>query len=679
MSTPVRKEIRTMCPMNCYPTFCGMTATVEGDQLIGVRGDRDNPDSRGFLCVRGQASREIIGNDKRILYPMMREQRGTDNWRRIEWDEALQRITTSIKAVTPDSVGLWPGHGSISNDYGPFAHAELAQRLASMYGMQLWDPSMVCWGLGGFGIGLTGVMEVNTREDMGANADLILIWGSNIASQPTTAHQISAAKSRGARIVAIDVRVTEACRLAHEYFIIKPGTDAALALALMHVIVTEDLHDKTFIAQHTLGFDALREQLPSMTPDWAAAITGIEAGRIASLARDYAATDRAMILLGGSSMYKDSQGWQASRAISCLPPLTGKLGRPGTGFGLRHAGTAHGFGLSHINNLEARPRGDYIPNQMSAMLEGFESGKLRVFVLFGSNLLSSFADANRLARGMEKMDLIVVHDLFMNDTARRYADIMLPATAWLEDVGVKATTTHLYLMEKAMEPAGEARSMATIVRSLAASLGVEGFYPWDHDYGHIDAVLDHPSTGHATLASLRQQHGIRALNISHVAHIDHQYPTPSGKIEFYSERAAQHGLPALPAYQPRPLPEYPLELRSGRTLDHFHAFYDHGRALPSMHKLEQGPTLWISADDAGPRGIEDGVAIRIYNDSGECAAIARVTADVAAGTVWMHDGWPGLNSLTSGRECLPEGVTSMFPFSVGQAAYDAFVEVSPAG
>ena len=167
------------------------------------------------------------------------------------------------------------------------------------------------------------------------------------------------------------------------------------------------------------------------------------------------------------------------------------------------------------------------------------------------------------------------------------------------------------------------------------------------------------------------------MNISHVAYPDHRYATPSGKVEFYSERAARHGLPALPEYQPRPGSDYPLELRNGRMLTHFHAFYDHGRALPSIDKLEDGPSLWISAADAAERGLSDGTPVRLHNERGECAALARVTDDVPPGTVWMHDGWPGANSLTSGARCVPDSAVDLFPFSTGQAAYDARVEVAP--
>ena len=666
----------TMCPMNCHPTFCGMTVEVENNRLVSVKGDKDNPDSAGFLCGRGLASQEIMDNPKRVLHPMMRDKRGSDDWYEVSWDTAMDRIVDGMNDVGREGVAVWPGHGVLSNDFGTFAHFYLTLRFANMYGCNGWDPSMVCWGLGGLGIGLTGAMEINTMEDMATHADLIVQWGSNHASQPNTARNIAVAKKRGAQVTAIDVRMSDACRSAHQRFIVKPGTDATMALAMIHVIIDENLYDKAFVEAHTIGFEALRDHVTDSTPQWAADICGIDGKSITEFARTYANTERAMILIGGASMHKEKNGWQAARAISCLPPLTGKLGKPGAGFGPRHAGAPHGHGLADITNLAARPPGNYIPAQMSAIIDAIEHGQIRAMLLLGSNFVSSFADASRIRPGLEKMDLIVSHDLFMNETTRKYADIVLPGTTWLEDVGVKATFTHLYLMDRILEPAGSARSSTEVIKDLAMRLDIEGFYPWDDETGHIDEVLDHPATGHATVASLREAGGVAELKVGHVAHPDHKYTTPSGKIEFYSERASQAGLPALPSYLPRAIGDHPLELRMGRSIKHFHAFYDAGRALPALARRDQRPTLWISPEDARHRKISDGDAINIYNKRSSFDAHAEVTEKVPDGTVWIHDGWPGLNDLTSGAPCLPDAATKIFPFTTGQSAYEAFVEVT---
>jgi anaerobic selenocysteine-containing dehydrogenase len=316
---------------------------------------------------------------------------------------------------------------------------------------------------------------------------------------------------------------------------------------------------------------------------------------------------------------------------------------------------------------------------MSRVTEALVKGDVRVLLLLGTDMLGSFADVGRVAEGLARSELVVSYDLFMNETSRRFADVVLPGTAWLEEVGCKSTNTHLYLMEQALEPPAEARTAVYLLRELASRLGLSReFFPWSSDEGPLDAVLDHPSTGRATVASLRAEGGIRPLQISHLAYPDLRFDTPSGKVEFYSERAVKMGLPALPVYQAIAESKYPLAFRQGRTLTHFHSFYDHGQALPSLARLDPEPSLWISPADAIARGLDDGVPIRIYNERGTFSARARVTAAVPAGTVWMRDGWAGLNLVTSGEPCLPDEVVDTFGFSGGQAAFDARVEVAAA-
>lgn len=678
MSANHRRIVRTMCPMSCHPTLCGMLVEVEDGRLVSVRGDQDNPDSQGFLCVRGQASREIIGNPARLLHPLIRHRRTDEAWRQATWDEALDLIVTRMQAVGRQAVGIWSGHGNAATNYGTRIGGVLMRRFAHLYGCQQWNPTMICWGLGAFGLGLTGVLETNTKEDMGQHAELIVLWGANLASQPNTARHLIAAKRRGAYVVTIDVRDTEAAAQSDEVLLVRPGSDAALALAMMQVIIGEELYDRAFVAQHAVGFEALAAHVKNFPPDWAAAITGIPAARIVALARRYATTRPAMIVLGGSSMHKGSNGWQGGRAVACLPALTGNLGIPGGGLGPRHGSSSHGQALANIVPTTARPPGTYIPNQMSQMIDALLDGRVRAMLLLGTNMLSSFADAERLAEGLARTDLVVSHDLFMHDTARRFADVVLPGTAWLEQVGCKMTNTHLYLMEQALEPPGETRSLTWVLRALADRLGLAEFFPWPSEEAMIDALLAHPSTGYATVAALRAEGGMRALNISHVAYPDHRYHTPSGKVEFYSERARQLGLPPLPVYDDLPDSAYPLTLRQGRTLTHFHGFYDQGRALPTLAKLDPQPRLWISPQDAAARGLLDGTPIRIYNERGEFRAYARVTARIPSGTVWIRDGWEGLNRLTSGAAAIPDAAVDIFGFSAGQSTFDARVEVTPA-
>jgi anaerobic selenocysteine-containing dehydrogenase len=668
-----------MCPMNCHPTLCGMLVEVEDGHLLGVRGDPDNPDSQGFLCVRGQASREIIGNPGRLLHPLVRARRGGDEWRRATWDEALDLIAARLRAAGGEAVGLWTGHGLAATNYGTRISGHLVRRFANLWGCQSWSGTMICWGLGAFGLGLTGHLETNTKEDMSAHAQLIVLWGANLASQPNTARHVSAARRRGAHVVTIDVRQTEAAAQSDETLLVRPGSDAALALALMHVIVTERLWDRDFVARHTTGFDALAAHVATHTPAWAAEVTGVPAERIVALARRYAMTRPAMIVVGGSSMHKGDGSWTGARAIGCLPALTGNVGIPGGGFGPRHGSAAHGQALASITADERRPPGDWIPSQMPLVTAAMLDGRLKAMLLLGTNMLSSYADAGRVAEALARLDLVVAYDLFLSDTARRAADVVLPATAWLEELGCKSTNTHLYLMPKVLDPPGEARPVAWLLRQLAQRLGVTDFFPWDSESGPIDAILDHPATGHATVAALAAEGGMRALRISHVGHPDLEFPTPSGKIELRSGLAAELGLPPLPvAAEPPATPRYPLTLCQGRTLTHFHGFYDHGRALPTLAKADPEPVLWISPVDAAARGVGDAALIRIVSEQGAMPARARVTDRIPPGSVWMRDGWAGLNDLTAGEAALPDAAVEAFRalgFSGGQATFGARVDV----
>jgi anaerobic selenocysteine-containing dehydrogenase len=338
--------------------------------------------------------------------------------------------------------------------------------------------------------------------------------------------------------------------------------------------------------------------------------------------------------------------------------------------------------LGSIIEPGRRKPGTAMPNQMSAVTAALQEGRLQNLLLMGTNMLSSFADAGAVAAGLTSARLVVSYDLFLTETARRFADVVLPGTAWLEDLGCKLAYTHLYLMEPALAPAGETRSAYWIMKQLAERLGLEGFHPWANEEAMIDAILDHPCTGHATVASLRAQGGIGVLDISHVANPTLDFDTPSRKIEFVSAVATRLGLAPLPSFDAAESRSdagaHPLALTQGRTLAHFHGFYNNGRELPTLARREPEPLLWIARADAQARQLADGAAIRIYNQRGELSARARVTDRIPPGTVWMRDGWPGLNTLTDGAPVLPDAAVDVFAFSAGQSSFDAMVEVAPA-
>ena len=672
--------------MNCHPTYCGMRVELHDGRVARIDGDPENPDSRGFLCVRGRAAHEIVENPLRLSSPMRRVgPRGSGQWEPISWAAAMSAISESIAVSERRRAAIWFGHGvSVTGAARP-----LLMRLGSLAGVQVWNPAITCWAMGAYGLALVGTLETNTKEDMAAHSQSIILWGANLASQPTTAPHLVAARRRGAHVTLVDIRQTEAARHADETIIIRPGTDAALALALAHVIIAEGLADEPFLAANAIGYAEFAEHVRPHSPEWAAGITGVGAEDIRRLARRYATAKPAMIVLGGSSIFKHARGWEAGRAIACLPTLTGQLGMAGGGFGPRHRGLTRGDGFASLEAYERKPAG-MIPSHMPSIAAAFEGGQLDTLLIFGSNMLSSFADAGAIERGLQKTRLVVVHDIFMNETARRYADIVLPGTIWLEELGIKDTATHIYLMEQALEPAGECRSVRSIVRELGERLAVDDLFPWADDEGYIDAWLaaQRDEAGQPlTVAKLRAQGGLAERgHLSPIAYPDLRFHTPSGKLELLSARAAGAGLAGLPSYTPSafdgPTPEeaarHPLQLGQGRTLSAFHSFYDDGRALPSLAKLNHGPELWISPADAQARGIVGGARALLHNDGGQLEVVARVTEAVPIGVVWMRDGHYGMNHLTSGGSSLDatlSGLISPTALPGGQAGYHARVEV----
>ncbi|PYM71669.1 MAG: hypothetical protein DME10_15375 [Candidatus Rokuibacteriota bacterium] len=339
------------------------------------------------------------------------------------------------------------------------------------------------------------------------------------------------------------------------------------------------------------------------------------------------------------------------------------------------------LGIADLTAADRRAPGPWVPSHMSSIAQLIREGGLDVLLTAGTDMLNSFSDAASIERDLEKVGLIVAYDLFANDTTRRVADIVLPGTVWLEDIGIKETATHLYLMEKALEPAGQARPLISVLRELASRLDIMDFFPWADLEAYVDALLAPQRGGDLTVARFRDMGGIAERSrLSHVPYQSGGYATPSRRVEFYSERAIALGLPAMPGYTtPAPdtgPPAHPLEFRQGRVLTAFHSFYDNGRALPMLARAEPHAEIWIHPADASPRGIADGRRIELSNDRGRFEGVARVTEDVLPGVVWARDGWPGLNGLTSGEACLtPEASEGLDPrIPGGQSAYEARVE-----
>ncbi len=675
------QEQFTMCPMNCHPTYCGMTATVTDAGDINLSPNRNHPESKGFLCQRGHSVQEIINHSARLLRPLQRNDRKGE-WQPRNWDPLMDDLAKRL--ARPERVAIWMGHGAVVSDL----NRPLLFHFAHTFGITVWDPAVVCWAAGAFGLAATGIVETNTKEDMAQHAECILLWGWNVVSQPTTGPYLMEAKKRGATLVAIDCRQSETAKIADEVLLIHPDTDAALALAMAHVLVRDGYVNRDFVEHWTTGYEEFAQSLHGYSPAWAAQVTGVPEPRIVELARQYATSSAAMILMGGSSLFKGQSGWLISRAIACLPALTGHVGKPGTGFGSRHRGFVQARNYSGFPG--ALPVAQHVSSHMEEIVRVLESGDIDTLFLFGTNFLSSFADAARVETALSHVECVVAHDLVLNQTMQRVADIALPATVWVEEVGLKATDMYVYLMDQIREPAGEARSVSAILSTLASRLHLPQAVPFASQEEGLNQMLQGIGP-EVTVNALRANGGQWSRQAEPVGHARLVFHTPSQKIEFASDLLESLGLPRLPVPQlaSAPPPEsrelYPLDLRTGRSGLAFHSFYDEGKMLSKLHQREPEPVVWIHTQDAMDRNIVDGADVEVYNEKSAFRAKAFVSSRIVPGAIWVRDGWFGINQLTDGSSPLSvQASEGLLPITMpgaykripgGQATYRAMVNV----
>ena len=497
----------------------------------------------------------------------------------------------------------------------------MARRFGNLSGFQYWNPSIVCWALGGYGLQLTGTTDCNTKEDLAANSRTVIMWGANLASQPSTGPAPDRCprtrRDRGRRSTSAAPR-----RRATPtgWSSSGPGRTPPWRSACCTSSCAKDLVDRAFVEAHTLGFDALAAALDTYTPDWTAGITGVDAETVRWLARLYATQKPAAIVLGGASMFKHRGGWQASRAISCLPALTGQYGIAGGGLGPRHRGGTHGEGPADITAARQRPPGDYIPSHMPSMARAMRDGRIDVLMLFGTNSLASFADSNGLAAGLDRIGTIVCQDLFHTETTRRYADIVLPGTSWLEETGVKDTATHVYLTDQALralrrDPLGD-RDPGGSRRSPGPAAEV---FPWDSQEGAVNALLAGLDGGQLNVERLRAAgRSLRARRspTSPTRTTATRRPrarsscTRSGRRRSGSTRCRPTSRPSeLPETAPELAERYPLVFKQGRTFTSFHGFYDEARALPDARPGEPGAGA-LDQPDSTPTSAASAPATR---------------------------------------------------------------------
>ena len=682
-----RKIVNAACPHDC-PDTCGMHISVENGVAVKVEGAKDMPFTQGTLCTKVARYLDRTYSRDRVLHPMRRVgAKGEGRFERITWDEALDTIAAKFKqiaAVEPQSILPCSYAGTM----GLVQYASMDRRFFHKLGASLLDRTL-CSSAGKVGMKITLGAGVGMDPERFDEAKLILIWGSNpIVSNLHLWSRVQEAKRRGAKVIAIDPYRSLTAAKCDRHLAPLPGTDAALALGMMHVIIGEGLHDDDYVRRHTLGFPQLQQRVQDYPPEKAAAICGLAREEIVALAREYAGTRPAAIRLN-YGMQRHSGGGMAVRTITCLPALTGHWRDAAGGVSLS---TSDFYGMNHA----ALERADLMPNRprtinQSALGDALTSAEppVRAIYVYNNNPVAVCPDSQQVIAGFRREDLFtVVHEIFLTDTAD-YADIVLPATTQLEHYDVHKSYGHLYVLANtpAIAPVGEAKPNSEVFRLLAARMGFTDACFSDSDEDLCRQALEsaNPRMAGIEWNALKAQ-GWQRLNVParFAPFAEGNFPTPSGKCEFWSQTAVDLGMDPLPAYTPpresaQSAPQlakkYPLAFISPPARNFLNSSFAN---LPFALKEAGEPYLDIHPADAAPRCIGDGQAVRIYNQRGSFVVKARVSDRVRQGVVAALSVW--------WKKLSPDGrnaneVTSQAVADMGGAAtfYDCLVEIERVG
>lgn len=658
---------RSVCPFDC-PDTCGMLVEVMEGRAVGVRGDREHPFSRGTLCPKMLHYEKSVHSPLRLTTPLKRSgPKGSGEFVPISWDEALDTVAGRFReigerygaeAILPYSYA--GTMGLIQRNAGhPFFHRLGASRL---------DRTICSPAKGAGWQAVMGRTPTPHPEEAG-KSDLLILWGINAAA--TSIHflnQVREAKRGGGQVWLIDTYRTPTAAVADRTFLVRPGTDGALALGLMHVLARENLVDREFLEAQVLGFDELeREVLPAYTPAFTAALTGLAAEEIESMARAYGLA-RAPFIRLGSGLSRYGNGAMTVRCISCLPALVGAFGKEGAGC-FPDTATASAFAMEEVlrEDLMATPTRVVNMNRLGHALNELDDPPVMGLYVYHSNPAAVTPDQNAVLRGLAREDLFtVVHERFLTDTAR-YADLLLPATSSLEhsDLYRSYGTYCIQRARAAIEPVGESKSNWELFSLLAARLGFqEELFALSADQV-IDRLLSIPSP-------MRQGIDVEALDEGRAVELyvpRGGYATPSGRIEILNA-ALDEPLPRyLPSHEERGT--LPFRLMTAPTPFALNAtFYEQ----EDLRAKQGGMRLQMNPDDAAARGLIDGEAVQASNDLGEVAFFLSVTDRVPAGVVVAEGVWwlgfaPGkstVNALTSQR---------LTDLGGGSTFYDNRVEV----
>ena len=629
---------RSVCALDC-PDCCSVLVTVENGRGVKLRGNPEHPVTRGFLCGKVAQYLEREYSPGRLLNPQRRVgAKGEGRFERISWDEALDTIAARLKAIASEfgseailpysyggSMGFLNGGGMDRRFFHRLGASQLDRTICSTAGM----------------VGTLDALgaRYGTEPEQFRHARLILAWGANILG--TNVHLwpfIMEARRNGAKLYTIDPRHNRTGAAADKHFFIHPGSDTALALAMMHVIAGENLHDADYVARYTEGFDGLRERVRPWTPQRAAELTGIPAEEIVQLAREYATARPAVIRLN-YGVQRSERGAMAVRAITLLPVLTGSWKDVGGGLQLSTSQAFHlnraGLERPDLQRIALGPERDAARvvnmSELGGALTSLDHPPVKAMVVYNSNPAAIAPDQNTVLKGLRRADLFtVVLEQFQNDTAD-FADILLPATTFLEHTDLYFAYGHYYLQlaRPALPAPGEAKSNVEVFRLLAGRMGFTDECFGDTEDDMIRTLLDspHPYVAGITLEELDRKGSVRLrlpepfqpFAAGGFGNADGRCHFRADTLDYTPPVESRHGDGGLKT-------KYPLELISPKNDDSMNSTFGH-RDGPDL----QTATLHLNAADAAPRGIRASDQVRVYNDRGSVVLAAMVDGTVPPG------------------------------------------------
>ena len=665
-TTSDERTVLGACPHDC-PDTCSMLVKVKDGKVRAVQGNPAHPFTQGRLCAKTNHYQERVYHPERLLRPMRRTgPKGSGQFEPITWDEALDEISTrwraTIAASGPRAILPYSYLGTQGLVNGLTVGDPFFNKLGATVSERTFCDSAASTAYI-MTVGPTPGMDPESFQ----HSKLIILWACNM--QSTNAHMwpfVEKAQRNGAKLIVIDPVRTRGAQQADQHIRIRPGTDSALALAMMHVIVDEDLIDHDYVASYTTGFDELKAHVQQYTPEFAAEATGVDADTIRTLAREYAGTQPSAIRIG-VGIERSAGGGQLVRAVTSLPALVGAWRQPGGGI-LQLPLWAFPVNWEGLHRADLIPDGTPVVNQWHlgrALTHDLAlETPIQALFVYNSNPLVVAPDQVRLIEGLSREDLFtVVSEHFMTDTAR-YADILLPATTQVEQADLMFSWGHFYLTlnQQSVPPIGEAVSNSELFRRLARAMAFEDpfFYRDDEQIMQDSMVWDHPALQGISMESLRTT-GYARLNLPSAdvfaPHARGDFPTPSGKVELKASMAAggnfvlpvfrqgyngfQDGGPveALPTFtvrnesaakDPDLARRFPLSMMSPKS----HAFINSNYGNMRRQLAHQGEQyVLIHPADASARGIAPDAVVKVHNGRGEFTALARVTEDAMPGVV----------------------------------------------